>query len=83
MHPERDSPLGQQAVIEYLKGENRVLREKLGKKRVLLNDDQRRRLAEKGKALGRKLLGEMGCIVTPDTNHQGLDNRLITLPVLV
>ncbi len=37
----------QQQVIEYLREENRVLREKLGKRRVLLNDDQRRWLAVK------------------------------------
>ena len=34
----------QQDAIEYLLTENRVLREKLGKKRILLSDDQRRRL---------------------------------------
>ena len=33
----------QQRVIEYLQVENQVLREKLGKKRILLNDDQRQR----------------------------------------
>ena len=33
----------QQRGIEYLQVENQVLREKLGKKRVLLNGDQRRR----------------------------------------
>ena len=44
-----------------------MLREKLGKKRILLNDDQRRRLAVKGKFLGRKLLQEIGTIFTPDT----------------
>ena len=32
-------------VIEYLQAENRVLREKVGKKRILLNDDQRLRRA--------------------------------------
>ena len=32
----------QQEVIEYLQLENQILREKLGNKRVLLNDDQRR-----------------------------------------
>jgi putative transposase len=37
----------EQEIIEYLRTENRVLREKLGKKRILLNDDQRWRLAEK------------------------------------
>lgn len=35
--------------------EIQVLRELLGKKRIWLNDDQRRRLAAKGKLLGRKL----------------------------
>ena len=57
----------QNAVIEYLQEENRVLRELLGKKRPRLNDDQRHRLAAKGKALGRKLLSTCCCIVTPDT----------------
>ena len=57
----------QQEVIEYLEAENRVLREKFGKKRILLNDDQRRRLAVKGKVLGRKALQEIATIVTPDT----------------
>ena len=53
-------------MIEYLRTENQVLREKLGKKRILLNDDQRRRLAVKGKFLGRKMLQEIGTIFTPD-----------------
>jgi transposase len=57
----------QQAVIEYLHTENQVLKESYGKKRIRLNDDQRRRLAVKGKALGRKALGEIGTIFTPDT----------------
>ena len=39
-----------QLVIEYLRTENQVLKEKLGKKRILLNDDQRRRLAVKAKS---------------------------------
>jgi putative transposase len=56
----------QQQVIEYLRTENQVLKEMQGKKRILLNDDQRRRLAVKGKVLGRKLLGEFGTLVTPD-----------------
>jgi len=57
----------QQEVIEYLRTENQVLREKLGKKRILLNDDQRRRLAVNGKILGRKRLEEFGTLFTPDT----------------
>ena len=57
----------QQQVIEYLRTENQVLKEKLGKKRILLSDDQRRRLAVAGKILGRKRLEEVGTLFTPDT----------------
>ena len=57
----------QKNAIEYLRTENSVLRENLGKKRILLNDDQRRRLAVKGKVLGRKRLAEIGTLFTPDT----------------
>ena len=53
--------------IDYLREENRVLREQLGRRRLRLNDDQRRRLAAKAKALGRKLLSEVATIVTPET----------------
>ena len=42
----------QQQVIDYLRTENQVLKEKLGKNRILLSDEQRRRLAVKGKILG-------------------------------
>ncbi len=51
----------QSAVIEYLKEENRALRELLGNKRPRLNNDQRRRLAAKGKALGITALMATGC----------------------
>ena len=57
----------QQEVIEYLRTENVVLKEKLGKKRILLTDDLRRRLAVKGKFLGRKQLSQVGILFTPDT----------------
>jgi putative transposase len=54
-------------IIDYLREENRVLREQLGGRRVRLNDNQRRRLAAKAKGLGRKLLAEVATIVTPET----------------
>jgi putative transposase len=57
----------QQEVIEYLRTENQVLKEKLGKRRIVLTDDQRRRLALKGKVLGRKVLESIGTLFTPDT----------------
>ena len=57
----------QQAVIDYLLEENRVLRAAIGSRRVRLTDDQRRRLAVKGKVLGRRRLAAVAGIVTPDT----------------
>ncbi|MBA3641905.1 MAG: hypothetical protein H0W53_22115 [Acidobacteria bacterium] len=57
----------QQDVIDYLLEENRVLRAAHGPRRVPLNDDQRRRLAVKGKVLGRRRLADVVGIVTPDT----------------
>ena len=54
-------------LIDYLREENRVLREQLGGRRLRLNDDQRRQLAAKAKGLGRKLLSEVATIVTPET----------------
>src|SRR5215467_7931264 len=44
----------QQFAIDYLREENRVLKEQLGGRRLRLNDDQRRRLAAKAKRLGRR-----------------------------
>src|SRR5579863_7841720 len=57
----------QELAIDYLREENRVLREQLGGRRLRLNDDQRRRLAAKAKGLGRKLLLEVATIVIPET----------------
>ena len=56
----------QERVIAFLREENRVLHELLGD-RVRLHDGQRRRLAGKGKALGRAMLAKAATIVTPDT----------------
>ena len=50
----------QQNVIEYLHEENRVLREQLGGNRLLFTDAQRRRLAAKAKAIGRRGLVDIG-----------------------
>ena len=54
-------------ILEYLIEENRVLKEQLKGKRIRRTDDQRRRLAAKGKRLGRRLLRQVATIVTPDT----------------
>ena len=57
----------QQDVIGYLQEENRILREQLGGKRLRFTDAQRRRLASKAKAIGRRGLFEIHTVVTPDT----------------
>jgi len=57
----------QQAVIDYLLEENRVLRAVNGSRRLRLTDDQRRRLAVKGHVVGRRRLAAVAGIVTPDT----------------
>ncbi len=57
----------QQDVIAYIQEENRILKRKLKRKRIHFTDDERRRLAVKGKALGRKVLREVASIVTTDT----------------
>jgi len=57
----------QQQVIDYRREENRVLREQLGTRPLRLDDDQRRRLPVRAKALGRRVLAGVATIVTPDT----------------
>ncbi len=54
-------------VIDYLIEQNRVLLELHGSKCPRLNDDQRRRLAVKAKAVGRKGLFEIPTLFLPDT----------------
>jgi len=61
----------QQQIIEYLKAENSILKDELlkatGKKRIILNDSQRRRLAILGKKLGRGVLSQICSSFSPDT----------------
>ena len=57
----------QEDLIDYLREENRVIREQLGSRPLRLTDAQRRRLAVRGKRLGRRALLQVAGIVTPDT----------------
>src|SRR5687767_10352794 len=68
----------QQAAIECLKVENQSLKLQLRGRRLRLTDEQRIRLATKGRALGRKLLAQVACIVTPAT-ILGWHRRLVAL----
>jgi putative transposase len=55
------------AAIEYLRAENRVLRSRLGPKRLRFTDAERRLLAEKGKPVGRARLAGVASLATPET----------------
>jgi transposase InsO family protein len=57
----------QRGVIDYLVEENRILRARLGKSRLLFTDAERRRLARKGGPLGRRILEAIVSIATPGT----------------
>jgi putative transposase len=57
----------QQEELDYSRTTIQVLIERFGSNRILLTDDQRRRLAVKGKVLGRKRLQQIGGLFTPDT----------------
>jgi hypothetical protein len=57
----------QQQVIEYLRTENQILREKLGHKRVILNVAQKQRLATAVMKLGKDLLRKWGTLFSPST----------------
>ncbi len=57
----------QQQIIEFQNAQIETLLKKLGKKRLLLDDNQRRLLAVKAHAIGRKALLELTTIFTPDT----------------
>ena len=56
-----------QQIIEFQNAQIEALLKQFGKKRLLLDNDQRRLLAVKAHAIGRKALRELTTIVTPDT----------------
>ena len=56
----------QQDAVGYLIEENRILRGHV-RGRIRLTNEERRRLAVHGHRLGRRRLGEVATIVTPDT----------------
>ena len=73
----------QHRVIEYLREENRVLKAQLQNQRLRITDGDRRRLAARGAALGRRLLAHVATIVTADTIlrwHRQLVARKWTYP---
>jgi len=61
----------QQDAMNYLMEENKILKHEFlkatGKKRIILNDKQRRRLAVLAKRVGRKVLSDISGVFSPDT----------------
>jgi len=57
----------QQAVSEYLQEENRTFLEQVGGKPKRFTDAHRIRLGRKAKRVGRRRLGQITTLVTPDT----------------
>lgn len=57
-----------QKIIRFQQAQIDVLQEVIGKeKRLILTDAQRRKLADAGQPLGRKKIGELCSLFTPDT----------------
>jgi len=63
-------------VIEYLQQENRVLKKRLGGQRIRFTDTERRLLARKARAVGRKVLDELETLVTPTRSCAGIGSSL-------
>ena len=57
----------QQGILEFQNAQIRFLMDKMGRKRILPSDQQRRILAARGKAIGRSALMELTTTVTPET----------------
>src|SRR5487761_2147870 len=55
------------AQIEYLKAENRLLRARLGRRRLVFTDPERRTLAVLAKEIGSKVLRDLDPLVSPAT----------------
>jgi hypothetical protein len=55
------------AQIEYLKAENRLLRSRLGRRRIVFTDAERSTLAALAKEIGKKALRGLDPLVSPAT----------------
>jgi hypothetical protein len=64
----------QQDITAFQNAQINTLLQQFGRKRILLTDDQRRVLAVKAKAFGRKALLELTTIVTPIRSSAGIAN---------
>lgn len=63
--------------------ENVILKEKIGKKRIILSDEQRRKLAVLAKRIGRNGLSEICDIFSPETLEKKQLGQNLYLHMLV
>jgi hypothetical protein len=59
-----------QQQVDYLMAENKILKKRLGDRRLQLTDADRRRLAVLGKKMGLKVLARIATIAAPETIFQ-------------
>jgi hypothetical protein len=64
----------QQEIVDYLRTENQVVKEAHGKKRIRLNDNQRRRLAVKGKSSAERSSARSAPPSHPTPSCAGIGN---------
>lgn len=67
MPPTRRANPNVTGVIEYLKEESRILKERLAGHRTRFTDAERCRLARKARTLRRRALRQLDTLVAPDT----------------
>jgi hypothetical protein len=59
-------------VIDFIQAENRLLKDRLRRRRIRFTDAERALLARRAKAVGRKALLELDTIVSPDPCCDGI-----------
>ena len=73
----------QLVVIEFLQAENRLLKEKLGSKRLRFTDAERALLVRKASAVGRKALLQLSMVVSPArTTRSGIAGGTVRVGVV-
>ena len=71
--------MNQQQIVDYLREENRVLRAQILTRRLRLDDNQRRCLAIRAKALGRRVLQDVATIVNGPKPAAQATRRIVEL----
>ena len=71
--------LERQSAAQYLMAENLLLRARLGKRRLLFTDAERRTLATLAKAIGSRVLADLNPIVSPATLKIDIEQLIVRM----